>query len=60
MLPVSLQVLEAGEGGGGMSNRSAFSLFEEHLVVKLAEKHFEVINPDKRKINNAYLIHYST
>lgn len=28
MLPVSLQVLEAGEGGGGMSKRSAVSLLE--------------------------------
>lgn len=37
MLPVSLQVLEAGEGGGGISNLSAFSLFEEHLVDKLAK-----------------------
>lgn len=27
VLPVSLHVLEAGEGGGGISNRSAFSLF---------------------------------
>lgn len=26
MLPVSLQVLDAGEGGGGISRRSAFSL----------------------------------
>lgn len=38
MLPVSLHVLEAGEGGGGISNLSAFSLFEEHLVDKLAKK----------------------
>lgn len=26
MLPVSLQVLDAGEGGGGISSRSAVSL----------------------------------
>jgi hypothetical protein len=32
MLPVSLQVLEAGDGGGGMSNLSAFSLFDELLL----------------------------
>lgn len=36
MLPVSLQVLEAGDGGGGMSNLSAFSLFDELLLVKFA------------------------
>lgn len=33
MLPVSLQVLEAGDGGGGMSNLSAVSLFEFLLVL---------------------------
>jgi len=27
MLPVSLQVLEAGDGGGGMSSRSVVSLW---------------------------------
>lgn len=27
VLPVSLHVLEAGDGGGGISKRSAFSLF---------------------------------
>lgn len=27
MLPVSLHVLEAGDGGGGISKRSVFSLF---------------------------------
>lgn len=42
MLPVSLQVLEAGEGGGGISNLSAFSLFEELFVVKLAKKQFSI------------------
>lgn len=35
MLPVSLQVLEAGEGGGGMSILSAFSLFDELFPGKL-------------------------
>lgn len=29
VLPVSLQVLEAGEGGGGMSNLSVFSFVFE-------------------------------
>lgn len=37
MLPVSLQVLEAGEGGGGMSNLSAFSLFDVVFPGRLAE-----------------------
>jgi hypothetical protein len=38
MLPVSLQVLEAGDGGGGMSNLSAFSLFDELLLDRFAGK----------------------
>lgn len=38
MLPVSLQVLEAGDGGGGMSILSAFSLFDVLFPGKLAKK----------------------
>lgn len=37
MLPVSLQVLEAGEGGGGMSILSAFSLLDVLFPGKLAK-----------------------
>lgn len=34
VLPVSLQVLEAGEGGGGMSNLSVFSLVFEGFALE--------------------------
>lgn len=40
MLPVSLQVLDAGEGGGGMSILSAFSLFDVDLTGKLAVRKY--------------------
>lgn len=36
MLPVSLHVLEAGEGGGGISKRSAVSLWFDLLLLLLA------------------------
>lgn len=38
ILPVSLQVLDAGEGGGGISSLSVFSLFEFDFVA-VAEIH---------------------
>lgn len=38
MLPVSLQVLEAGDGGGGISILSAVSLVEFLFVVLSAAK----------------------
>lgn len=38
MLPVSLHVLEAGDGGGGISILSAFSLFDVVFPGKLAKK----------------------
>lgn len=45
MLPVSLQVLEAGDGGGGMSSLSVFSLvlelFEFEAVIKVLY-HFSI------------------
>lgn len=37
ILPVSLQVLDAGDGGGGISSLSVFSLLDEVLPPKLAE-----------------------
>lgn len=38
ILPVSLQVLDAGDGGGGISSLSVFSLLDEVLPPKLAKK----------------------
>lgn len=53
MLPVSLHVLEAGDGGGGMSNLSAFSLFEELLLGKFAEKETQHVNMEVLKRKSA-------
>jgi hypothetical protein len=48
MLPVSLQVLDAGEGGGGMSSLSAVSLCRLFLFALLpgAGRLLAVVTPD--------------